>query len=121
MVSLATARSAFARARSAFARAIRSARSARSIICSRPTVQPPECGGCCLEAEIPHGHLRGLPVGHSRTSAIGIAWERTSWRATQRDGVGGAGFRTGAVIQCRRWGWQHGATVDLPYMLQDDL
>ena len=36
-------------------------------------------------------------------------------------GVGGAGFRTGAVILCRRWGWQRGATLDLPYVLQDDL
>jgi len=36
-------------------------------------------------------------VGHSPTSAIGTAWERTSWRATQRGGMGGAGFRTGAV------------------------
>ena len=52
--------------------------------------------------------------------ATGIVWEHMP-RTRRSARRGGAGFRTGAVILCRRWRWQRGATVDLPYVLQDDL
>ena len=65
-----------------------------------------------------------LPRRWDGTLAYERDWHRVGAHAVARDaagGMAGAGFRMGAVIPCPRWGWRRGATVDLPYVLQDDL
>src|SRR5215831_13124695 len=90
-----------------------------SIHRERSAVRPPNRLVVVHHRRVAHGRTLSLAV-----EPVGLKEHRVGAHAEGRDaagGVGGTGFRTGAVILCRRWGWRRGATVDLPYVLQDDL